>query len=464
LAVLFSFEVLHQTTMSKKKKGKVVQLTPNQQSPENYIKTQARNLPIAECLISEKWKDSGICNILIARRHKNGNSTLGVYLLDLYCLGLKNCTYHFNVPPYEYDFIKSNIGNYDECDYALAHNIIYGGIAFAEDYGFKPDDDFKITQFILEEDDERVELIEVEFGLDGRPCYVRGPNDDAATVGRIKATLLRTAGEGNFSVAEFDENDFEDDDFDDEDWDDEEFEDDEQEDMGETMEELLKALKLTSKVYEKLFRTPEIIEIVKQSTMGKRYRLSEDGIKMDQNTFDNVVQESQYQKLLETFNNSEFEKAIKGLKKAIVQYDDKPQFYTLLQACYYFTEKTYQLEALVIDMYLRFPYYLYAKVPYANLLIDNGRSEGVLEVFDGKPDLNYIYPHRKTFHTHEAAVFLATMCRYFVAEDEIESADFYMDAILKKKLWNITAETLVRKAMIELYHAKAARIREHLGM
>ena len=52
----------------KKKKGKVVQFLL---SPENYIRSRARNLPLFECMISEGWKESGMANILIARNHIN---------------------------------------------------------------------------------------------------------------------------------------------------------------------------------------------------------------------------------------------------------------------------------------------------------------------------------------------------------------------------------------------------------
>lgn len=77
--------------MSKKKKAKVVALKPVQLSAEKYIKTQARLLPIAECIINNEWETAGIANILVARKHKNGNLTIGLFLVDMYCLGLRMC-------------------------------------------------------------------------------------------------------------------------------------------------------------------------------------------------------------------------------------------------------------------------------------------------------------------------------------------------------------------------------------
>ncbi|MFI5140171.1 MAG: hypothetical protein ACHQIM_20285, partial [Sphingobacteriales bacterium] len=135
--------------MSKNKKGKVIPIRPTQLSTEKYIKTQARSLPIAECWVSEDWQNTGICNIIVARRHKTGNFTLGIYLVDLYCLGLKDAHYEFNIDPDDYEYFKENCGDAEECEYALAHNIIYGAIEFADDLGFKPHKDFAVAQYIL---------------------------------------------------------------------------------------------------------------------------------------------------------------------------------------------------------------------------------------------------------------------------------------------------------------------------
>ncbi|TFF37103.1 hypothetical protein [Mucilaginibacter psychrotolerans] len=66
--------------MAQKKKGKVVPFRPVALTAENYIKNQARSLPLHECLITEEWESAGICSILIARRHVTGNITVGKYL------------------------------------------------------------------------------------------------------------------------------------------------------------------------------------------------------------------------------------------------------------------------------------------------------------------------------------------------------------------------------------------------
>ena len=131
-----------------------------QMSPTKYITSgRARLLPIDECWISPDWKEAGLLTIVVARKHNTGNFTFGVYLLDRYCLGLKNTYALFSKKAFEYEEILDQMfeghgGDKEPIDYVLAHNMIYGAIAYAEDLGFKPEKDWAMSQFILEEDTE----------------------------------------------------------------------------------------------------------------------------------------------------------------------------------------------------------------------------------------------------------------------------------------------------------------------
>ncbi len=140
-----------------------------QLSPQQYIRTRARKLPIGNCYINSEWKESGMANIIVTRKHTNGNYTFGFYLVDLFAFGTKDTFYNFNVGE---DVIKDLLARGQDqdiiqIDYTLAHNIIYGANAFAEDHDFKLHRDFNLTQYILEEDNEDIDLIEIEFGKDG---------------------------------------------------------------------------------------------------------------------------------------------------------------------------------------------------------------------------------------------------------------------------------------------------------
>lgn len=171
-------------------------------TPENYIRKKARTLPLFECLVSTNWEEHGLPTVVIARKHTNGNITACTYMVDLKCLGVKDTSYLFNVSITEYrdfiDYINENI-EMEVVEYALAHNIILAGVEYAEDLGFNPYKDYEsVTKYMLEEDTDDIELIEIECGRNGKPYYMKGPNEDMAKANRIIAQLEKTVGFGNF--------------------------------------------------------------------------------------------------------------------------------------------------------------------------------------------------------------------------------------------------------------------------
>jgi hypothetical protein len=192
--------------MSKSKKK-----TPQKQvqlSPENYIRQKARSLPIAECFITPDWEDYGECNILVARQHVNGNYTLGIYLIDTFCLGVKDAGYRFNIDKYEYEELRKHFGEQLEpTTYNEAHNIIFGALGYAEELGFKPHRDFGLAQCILEEDTDDIPLIEYEFGREGKPMLIVNTRAEA---NRYLSTLQKAVGDDYVLLVREDE-DFHDD-------------------------------------------------------------------------------------------------------------------------------------------------------------------------------------------------------------------------------------------------------------
>ncbi len=161
---------------------------------------RARDFPIHECLIGESWKEEGLAHIVIARRQPDGLIAFGVFLVDTGCLGLKSTSCNANSSSAKYQQeVRDPLGALDAlvpCPLALAHEIIYGGIEYAQRLGFEPDRDFRLSRHLLEPRERfEEEKTGVEFGRDGMPFFVSGPDDN---VEKIMATRERTVGEGNF--------------------------------------------------------------------------------------------------------------------------------------------------------------------------------------------------------------------------------------------------------------------------
>ncbi len=200
-------EQKHQKALMKKRsKQKVASQhkTPQQTLTafsEQSIIRRAREYPILECRISSDWEKEqpGLVEILVARKQPDGDICFGFYLVDKLCLGLKNTLAHAGVPLASYRReIRDRVfrgSKAKDCPVELAHQMIYASIEYAEQFGFQPERDFALNQYILEPRGELEESYKITFGRDGKPFFIAGPNDNIA---RILRQLEKTAGAGNF--------------------------------------------------------------------------------------------------------------------------------------------------------------------------------------------------------------------------------------------------------------------------
>lgn len=184
-----------------KTKKKTSKQTSKSLSPEAYIRTKARQLPVYKCYKSINQFEDREMSIIVVRKHPQGTYTLAGYLIDKWCLGVKDSLWFFNIDEKKLNDFLSDVENrldtFDEIDYVEAHNWVYGAIAFAQEAGIEPCEDFSLTQYILDEDDENVELVEYNFGRNGKYCLVAKDIQEAK---RYAPTLEGTLGKGNYSI------------------------------------------------------------------------------------------------------------------------------------------------------------------------------------------------------------------------------------------------------------------------
>ena len=169
-----------------KKKQPVKQLSPNE-----YIKTKARSLPIYKCYINSYWYETEFAYIIVSRQHTNGNFTFGMYFMDIYGRGLYQSNEFFNktkefMDDLVYHLIpdEKKTTSIIEIAYSLAHNLIYGAAAFALKLGYKPEKNFEITKFILEEDNGVIEFIEIGFGKNEKLAQLEKDENDIKKINK----------------------------------------------------------------------------------------------------------------------------------------------------------------------------------------------------------------------------------------------------------------------------------------
>jgi hypothetical protein len=165
--------------------------------PRYFIET-AREYPIMGCWVMKGWQNSGLTPVIVARQQSPDKVIFGSFLVDLYCLGVKDVYSNgdFLLKRFQGNLPKMCMGEPELCDVGFAHELIYGAIDYARRYGFEPHPDFKPSSQILDPPGTHPLKKKINFGRDGKPFFVAGPHDN---VKAIIAKLNQTAGEGNYN-------------------------------------------------------------------------------------------------------------------------------------------------------------------------------------------------------------------------------------------------------------------------
>lgn len=176
--------------MSKKKQHN------NNQPPmsdERFIKERMRNLEIGYCYCTEEnLRNDGEGVVIISRKHTGGKVSVCCFLLDTFCLGVKDVNWLLRAEDDDLEEVVSHYDNIDLVDYVTAHNWIYGALAFAEDAGIQPCKEYRTAQYFLQEDDDDVPLLEFPFGKNGKHFLVA---HDQAELNRYLPVLRKNLGD-----------------------------------------------------------------------------------------------------------------------------------------------------------------------------------------------------------------------------------------------------------------------------
>jgi hypothetical protein len=156
--------------------------------------------PIYECLVPEELFEGGIGSLVFSRELPTGDIAMVVFLLDVFCLGVKN-TLAKVVPEDEYRSMLEGISEHEtlaRIDPACARKLVEAAEAYAADLGFRPHPDYQIGRMIFGDVDANACPMSFKFGKDGKPFYASGPYDTVEKSRRIVETLTRRCGPGGF--------------------------------------------------------------------------------------------------------------------------------------------------------------------------------------------------------------------------------------------------------------------------
>jgi hypothetical protein len=125
----------------------------------------------------------------------------GVFLVDLYCLGVKDAFYALTPLP-EYDRRFSIRMRENEITRqvspAYARQFIEGSVRYAQQFGFVPDAGYKKACRVFGGIDPGECADAFTYGFEGKPHYIQGPNDSPERAQMILSRLERTCGPGKY--------------------------------------------------------------------------------------------------------------------------------------------------------------------------------------------------------------------------------------------------------------------------
>jgi hypothetical protein len=159
---------------------------------------------VVKCMVSSTLFEIGIGHVMIARALPSGQLGCAYFLLDVFCLGVKDVFYaeigqtELRSRLAEQDDVQSFI----DIDPAHARKLIHDAASYAAGLGLSAAEDTPVIEPIFGDIDMRACTETFTFGKDGKPFFVSGPNDTPARIRAISQILNKSqsASGWNFMV------------------------------------------------------------------------------------------------------------------------------------------------------------------------------------------------------------------------------------------------------------------------
>jgi len=136
--------------------------------------------PILHCFYSKIIWEAGIGFVLLSRTLPGGKVAFARFLIDMYCVGVKNVDQGIvSAAQYESDMISSILNEHEveAMQPACARKLIEGSVAFAARYRLAPAAEYASAMRIFGTIDAAECTQEFVYGRNGKPVFIQGPYD-----------------------------------------------------------------------------------------------------------------------------------------------------------------------------------------------------------------------------------------------------------------------------------------------
>jgi hypothetical protein len=153
---------------------------------------RAAGTPIQQCLLQEGLFETGMGILVLTRGVSTIHVAMGCFLLDVYCLGIKDVMFR-TLNPSEFQYFiatmkaTSPLVNINPSD---ARKLLRDLALWAKSIGFSPHRDFAAVEPLFGDVRSDASTATFKFGHDGKPLYVAGPAESPAQI-RLRLKRLR---------------------------------------------------------------------------------------------------------------------------------------------------------------------------------------------------------------------------------------------------------------------------------
>jgi hypothetical protein len=136
-----------------------------------------------------------MATLILARGATSHHLTVGGFLIDAWCLGIKDTFFHTASAESFEDLIAKleTTGTVEDIDPGYARKLLRDVTAWAAANGVAPHRDFAALEKLFGDVDADACDASFQFGHDGKPVYISGPNDTPAQsrfgLGAIKKAI-----------------------------------------------------------------------------------------------------------------------------------------------------------------------------------------------------------------------------------------------------------------------------------
>ena len=164
---------------------------------------KAVDAPILHCCTTDDLNNHGIASVLVSRELKSGNVAFVVFLVDMYCLGVKDVIFQIT-PRSRYDqLLREKLfpaeRHLSALEPAAARKLVEGAVAYARQWGLPPHRDYTRAARIFGNIDASSCDREFVYGKNGKPCFIAGPHDSISRCHQIVGMLNDCCGTDGFT-------------------------------------------------------------------------------------------------------------------------------------------------------------------------------------------------------------------------------------------------------------------------